>query len=540
MPAHPETVLFKNGFIVDGTGAPGRAGSLKISKGIIESVITKDTPDPGCRVIDCEGRVVAPGFIDMHSHNDWFLFRPDHGVFTAPFAEQGITTFVGGNCGFAAAGFQKQSPFTRLIEDNMFQTRPGMLKWDTFDHYFDILESQGLSHNQACLAGHGTTRTSVRGWEASPLTAGEERQMHYLLEEAMDQGAKGVSLGLQYAPGLFSSPDEIEKIAALVKRKDKILTVHPKACSAISGTYPLKPFGKPHNLIAMEEMLNIARKTGVRLQLSHLIFVGRRSWKTLDRALGLIEKARASGLDVMFDTYAHHCGASVITVLLPDWFMAKAPDSFTDRTLVRRIRLLAAVSFKLLGFDFRDIQIAFANKDTLSRYNGMFLSDIARQRGVKPFENYMDFVRKSNGTTRVLMHKYSSPAIVETLMRHPAALFMTDAWIEPEGLQNSAAYGCFPRLLQISRQKGIMPLEQVIHKMTGACAARFRIRDRGEIREGYAADIVVFDRETIADTTTVDHTSRRPAGIHAVFINGVQVVKDGRADPSMRPGRVIR
>ena len=195
-------------------------------------------------------------------------------------------------------------------------------------------------------------------------------------------------------------------VAELVKRKGGILTVHMRAASAVSGAYPLKPFGTPHNLIALKEVLDLALATGVRLQISHLIFVGSRSWKTIDKAMDMIDRALKQGADVGFDMFAYGCGASVITGILPDWFMAELPRAYHNKKLLRKLNLMMKVSFKLLGFDTRDIYIASANHPDLEQYNGLSLFEIAKKRKVSQFRNYIDFAQMSNSTARVLMHKY--------------------------------------------------------------------------------------------------------------------------------------
>lgn len=539
MTSDQEPILLKNGFIIDGSGSKGFKGNLLIQGKTIRDVSRQAIPGPS-RVIDCTHKTITPGFIDMHSHNDWFLPNAARPELATPFTEQGITTFVGGNCGFSAAGLKPDSDFKTLIEENnLFKTGTPTLKWASMAEYGAHLNTNGITHNLSMLAGHGTARASICGGNPTALTPDQMKEVLSLLEQAMDEGAKGVSFGFQYAPGIFAQKDEIQQIAALVKRKNKILTVHQKAYSSVSAAYPLIPFGKAHNLIALEEMLDLARETGVRLQLSHLIFVGAKTWKTFDRAMALIDRAISDGVDLMLDTYAYHCGASIITVLLPDWFMATAPASFSDKTLIFKARLLAAISFRLLGFGFEDIQIASAVHEPFNRFNGMFLSDIAKQRRVSPFENYMDFIRQSHGTARVLMHRYSSPKIVDELIGHAAALFMTDAWAEPDGLQNPAAYGCFPKFIEMARDRRLLTSEQVIHKMTGASARRFNISDRGILEKGKAADINILDWDRVRDNTTLERTDLRPSGVESVFINGVQVVENGRADTTIRPGVLI-
>ncbi|WDP90049.1 MAG: amidohydrolase family protein [Desulfobacter sp.] len=531
-------ILLKNGTIVDGTGTGKYTGDLLI-KGDRIAAVSPSAISADADCIDCTGRIIAPGFIDMHSHNDWFMAKERPG-FTTPFTEQGITTFIGGNCGFAAAGLEAGSPHKPFIEENnLFRAGTPELEWDSLSSYRQVLESRGMTHNLAVLAGHGTARASLCAWDPAPLSQERMDRLLRLLETTMDQGAKGVSFGLQYAPGLFSQKEEIRRIAERVRSKDKIVTIHLKAYSSVSATYPVIPLGKPHNLIALEEALDLARETGVKLQLSHMIFVGQKSWKTFDRAMALIDQARSQGLDVGLDTYAYHCGASVITVLLPDWFMAKAPGSYEDPAMIFRVRILAALSFRLLGFGFQDIQIASALHPPFEKFNGMFLSDIAKARRVSPFKNYMDFVRESRGNARVIMHKYTNPEIVDALAAHPASLFMTDAWAEPDGLQNPAVYGCFPRFLQSAREKQTLTLEKTVHKMTGASAARFNLRDRGTLEKGKAADITVFDWEQVRDNTTLDRTDARPSGIEIVFINGTKVVEGGRADTGLRAGRFL-
>jgi N-acyl-D-amino-acid deacylase len=532
----PSRLLLKNGLIVDGTGKNAYRGDLLISGGTIEAVARGSIDFPG-ETIDCTGKVVAPGFIDMHSHMDWILPIPAHHELKSPFTSQGITTFVTGNCGYGVAGFKKNSRFRELLESKT----KGLyaMSWDTMEGYFKQLARQGTSHNLANLAGHGTTRASIRGFEASPLTDVEMNELLYLLEEALDQGAYGVSFGLQYEPGIFATLPELKKVAELVKRKEKILTVHLKAYSSLSGTYPLRPFGTPHNLLAIEEMLDLARDTGIRLQLSHLIFVGERTWKTYERALELIDQAIQEGIDVKFDTYAYHCGNSIINVFMPEWFLAEVPKAFESRTSLLRLRAEITLIENLLGFGYGDIQITNANHPELAQFNGMFMTDIAEERGLGQFENFTDFARRTSGRARVLNHRYSNVEQVKAMMQHPAALFQTDTEVARAGVQNPAAFGNFPRFLQYARDFRLLTLEEVVHKMTGAAAEQFRIKDRGVLKRNHAADITVFDWKTVKDNNTTEKTSEKPTGIEHVFINGEPALANGRLNTNILPGRVL-
>ena len=540
--------LLKNGLVVDGTGKKGFKGSLLIHDRKIETISTNEINVAG-QVIDCSGLVIMPGIIDAHSHMDWYLPIKGHDELKLPFTAQGVTTFVAGQCGYGVAGFRKNSPFMSKITPRTKGLFP--IEWDSMTQYFAHLKKNKMTHNMMVLSGHGTTRTSIRGFNASPLNREEMKEMLLLLEQAMDEGAAGVSLGLQYEPGIFTTADELREVAKLVKRKNKILTVHLRAYSALAPGYPMStpkilldyvmPFDgyEPSNLLAIDEMLNIARETGVRLQISHLIFVGTRTFKTCENALKRIDQAVKQGLDVKFDTYAYHCGQSIINVVLPAWFLAKIPEVYSDKKMLAKLKSEFGLIQRFLGFGIKDIQITYANHEDLNRYNGLFLDEIAKKRGLDWFDNTMDFAQKSKGLANVLNHGYSNLPIVETLMRHPASLFMTDTLPAPQGVQNPAISGNFPRFFQLARENKIISLEEAVYKMSGAAAQRYDIKDRGFLKEGLAADITVFDWKNIRDNNTLTETSKTPAGIEAVFINGRQVVHQGKVDASINAGEIV-
>jgi N-acyl-D-amino-acid deacylase len=540
--------LLKNGLIVDGTGKNGFSGNLLIHDHKIEKISAGEIQAAG-EVVDCAGLVIMPGIIDAHSHMDWYLPIEGHDELKLPFSAQGVTTFVAGQCGYGVAGFRKKSPFMSRIDTRTKGLFP--IEWDSMTQYFTHLKKNKMTHNMMVLAGHGVTRTSIRGFNPAPLNRDEMKEMLFLLDQAMDEGAAGVSLGLQYEPGIFTTGEELREVAKLVKRKNKILTVHLRAYSSLAPGYPMStpkilldyvlPFDgyEPHNLLAIDEMLKLARETGVRLQISHLIFVGSRTFKTCENALKRIDQAIQQGVDVKFDTYAYHCGQSIINVLLPAWFLAKVPESFSDKKMLAKLKSEFGLIQRFLGFGIKDIQITFANHEALNRYNGMFLEEIAIKRGLDWFDNTMDFAQKSKGVANVLNHQYSNLPIIETLMRHPASLFMTDALPALQGVQNPAFSGNFPRFFQLAREKKIISLEEAVYKMSGAAAQRYGIKDRGFLREGLAADITVFDWKNIRDNNTLTETSKTPSGIEAVFINGKQVVNKRNVDASINAGEVV-
>lgn len=530
-----QKTLLRGGLIVDGTGGPSRPGSVLLDGRRIAAL--GDLPDDAGTPIDCAGKVIAPGFIDAHSHMDFFAASEDPYHFD-PFTAQGVTTFVAGNCGFSPFGFAPDTEHRGLLENSLFKAARDTLDWNSFAEYRELVGGLGLTQNFVYLVGHGAARTSLSGFEARSLNQAEYVQMLEILEHALDEGASGISLGLQYKPGVFAKLDELDDVARLVKRHDKLLTVHAKAYSSLSGTYPMIPFGRAHNLKAIDDMLGLARRTGVRLQFSHLIFVGSQTWKTVDEAIELFDRAIDDGVDVCFDMFPYGCGATLLNTLLPEWFMAAMPDALHKPFARARLRLEAEVGFRLVGFGYPQIQITSAGCAEYDAHNGQFIPDIASRVGKSNFDAMLDILDKSNAEARVLFHGYYNDEIIDRLMRHPAAIFASDSWPEPVGHQNPAAYGTFPRFLCKARERATISLEAAVHKMTGAAATRFRLETRGRLEEGCAADIVVFDWNTVRDGVN-DRGNAAPTGIEHVFVNGQPILEAGRARAARGAGEVL-
>jgi len=547
-------LFIKNGMIIDGTGRDAFKGDVVVAKDRIESVISSNTPSgkdsaaPGTdTVIDAEGRVVAPGFIDCHSHFDWVLPLSDHQEFLFPMIEQGITTVVTGNCGFSPAPVTAEGK--KIINDltETLLDRPLSYEWETMGELLDYLESSdGLLFNTVQLVGHGTLHlAAVQDYTKRPNSR-EMAKMVSMTAEALDHGAGGLSFGLMYPPGLFSTRDDLLALARVAADRRRILTVHKRALSKYSGSYPIIPFlDRPHNLKALDEILSIAIETGVRLQISHLIFVGKKSWPTAQKAVQLIEKAQSKGLEVMFDIYPHFCGNSYLTVFLPAWFMENLDANLKNARAIRRLRIELSLAKFLVGFNMADIQIMQAGYPAGEKYNGMSIVDIAKREGIDPVGAMLKIIEKSGGKALQLTYGYSGDdaheQLVEKLMVHERCLFETDTLLKSSGFANPASYGAFPRILgRFVRDKSVLSLAAAVSKMTGKTARWMGIAQRGEIKPGNFADIVIFDPDTIADNTTVKETARRPTGIENVVINGEMVVERGKYIKDKKAGQVVR
>ena len=518
--------LLKGGNIVNGTTETPFVGDVLIDDDVIEEVGENITCDDA-RVIDCTGLYVAPGFIDAHSHNDFFYDYDDAEKFYEPFIRQGITTQITGNCGFSPFGIDKTSKFKDKVGGGLFHAKnPG-----SFREFTENAEGK-LFVNFVPLVGHGTTRIAMSGFNPAPLSAKQiEDEMKYV-EEAMENGAFGGSFGFMYEPGMYAKKDELYAFAKTIAKYDGILTIHPRAESKVAMGYPL--ISKPHIEIALDEIIDIMEKTKVRTEYSHLIFVGKSSWPSVEPMLKKLHDYNEKGYKIAYDNYAFTYGASVITIVMPAWYLALPEEKRKSPFNRFRLRVLVELSKKLLGLDFSDFTVAYISDDH-KEYENRTISECAAAEGVSDFDMYLKLVDLSNAQGRLYIDKYYNDAIIDRLMKDDLSVFMTDAWVEEAGTQNGAAYQCFPYFLVRGRKNDI-PVQNVVNKMTGATAERFKIKDRGFIRKGYFADITVFDYENVnVNPKVADFT---PEGIRHVFVNGRQLVNDGiyRGE---RAGRVI-
>jgi len=528
--------LLKNGNIYDGTGHEPYVGSILIENDRIVFAGKEISEDRADRVFNLEGLSVSSGFIDAHSHNDWFAIKKDPLPFFEPFVHQGITTFITGNCGLSVTGFDPESAYVDKLGGGLFSFRETTDEYGSMEEFFNAIDHKNPC-NIASLIGHCSVRAGLIGSSDRPLTKNEEEKMLDILENALKQGACGISLGLMYEPGLYAGTEELKKVAALCLKYDLPLTVHPRANSAVSMAYP-ELLGRSHLLRAVDELVEIARETKLKLQYSHAIFVGRKSFQDKDEFLSIMHKLRENGVDAGFDIYHEVMGVSVITVILPAWYQSIGPVQRNKLFNKLKLWILCNASSKLLGFGFNDIEIAYIAEDC-KQYEGKTVSLIARELKKSNLHTYLDLCEKSGFKGRVNMGPYSTPEIISELSKDDYCLYMTDAWVEENGIQNPAIYDCFPKFLRASLLGNGDTMARTIRKMTGGIADRFSLKDRGYINAGCFADITVFHEEKLKCAVP---NQQKSFGIEKVFMNGKLVLEDGNVDKSLlkNAGHAVR
>jgi N-acyl-D-amino-acid deacylase len=527
------SLVLRGGTVVDGTGAPGRAADVAVEGERIVAVAPGLT-GAADRVLDVAGRVVAPGFIDMHSHSDLFYFA-------CPSAEskirQGVTTEVVGMCSFSPAPVRPEQQALVAGWIGGIGLTPD-LSWETFGQYLDRLRAIRPSVNVIHFVGHGALRLAAMGFEARPAGADDLRAMERGLGEAMDAGAWGFSTGLVYPPSAYAKTDELIALATSMRARHGYYFSHVRGESAML-------------LDSIAEAIRIGDEGGVPVQIAHVKASGRENWSKLDGALGLIDDARRRGVDVAGDVYPYNAGATKMDNLMPAWAheggVTKLLERLADRATRKRIteeclvdgERWGTVSQGRIGFD--QIFVAACRRRELE---GLSLAQLATQSGQAPAEALMNLLLDERCTVAMVSFSQSLDNVAK-VMAHPALMIGSDSipLFEGEGDRpgkpHPRTYGTFPRVLgEYARERGLFPLETAVHKMTGMPAARLGLRDRGVVRAGAVADLVVFDAATVKDESTYPDPHRYPSGIPYVVVNGHVAVDGGRlAGPGA--GRVL-
>jgi len=516
-------VVIRGGRVLNGAGSEPRRADVGVRRDLIEALGSL-TDVPGRLTIDAGGKIVCPGFIDVHSHSDTYLL-------IEPGADskmlQGVTTEVVGNCGASAAPLAGEY---RLPSD--WRDKPYPAGWSSVAEYRALLEQARPAPNVVLLVGHNTLRAGVVGYEDRAPTPKEMKAMIARLEQALGEGARGFSTGLIYAPGMFAGYDEIVRLAAVVAACNGVYASHMRSESN-------------HLLEAVAETLEVGRKSGVRVQISHLKAAGPANWGLMDRALEAVRAARAGSVDVAADRYPYTSSCTDLDIVFPAW----AQEGGRDAVLAR---LADAGSRRRLRDDlcrsrpeayWQSVTIGATYHPDNSALRGLPLPEAARRLGMEPVDAVLHLAETDGLRTGAFFAGMSEDNMLKVLAE-PYVMIGSDASLRrPSGplardYPHPRAYGAFPRFLRMSLDGRTVTLAEAVRKMTSLPASRFDLADRGSLRTGMKADILVFDPATVRDKATYANPHCFAEGIAHVLVNGVPTVRNGRIT-GRRAGRFL-
>src|SRR5579863_474382 len=526
-------LIIKNGQIIDGTGSPAYAADLAIKDGRI-AAIGKLEGAQAKRVIDAHGRVVAPGFIDMLGQSELTLLvdpRAPSKIF------QGITTEITGE-GESVAPMDDE-----MIKENQPGYDHYQLKvdWRTFPEYFARLRKQGAGINLGTYVGAASVREMVLGYGDVAPTPEQLKKMQALVADAMRAGALGVSTALQYPPAPYAKTDELIALAQTASQYGGIYATHMRSESNAE-------------MAALDETFRIGREAHIPVEIFHLKAAGKQNWGKADQVIQRIDQARAQGLDVTADTYAYTAWENGLAAFIPPWAHDGGNDKLIDRLKypATRAKLRKDMLTPTDKWDDEwlaingpeDILITATSDPKLVSYEGMRISDIATAWHEDPIDAICDFLIKDKASTEVAVFGMAEPD-VELILQQPWVSIDNDASAaSPEGLLGTEhphprAYGTFPRILaKYVREEHKLSLPDAIRKFTSLPAGKEHLKDRGTLKPGMWADVVVFDPDTIHDVATYDDPNRFSVGMEYVLVNGVAVIDGGKMTGAL-PGQVL-
>jgi N-acyl-D-amino-acid deacylase len=524
-------LIIENGTVVDGSGERGFAAAVAVRDGRLE-VIRGETEDAvaATRRIDASGLVVAPGFIDLHSHSGLMIFAdPLH----EPKVRQGVTTEVIGVDGLSYAPIPDPNDLEALVHMNAgLDGRPEIAyDWSSVESYLDRLDALRPSVNLAFLVGNSALRMAAIGWEEVEATDAHVRDMRAMLREAMEQGAVGISSGLDYPPGAYASTDELAQLTAEAAANGGFYHTHVRY--ALGDRY-LDPF---------REAIEIGRRGDGPSHITH--FYHRQTFPGgPGPMLALVDDARAVGLDVTFDTYPYEWASTRLLIMIPPWAQAGGPMRTKERLAdpAARDRIRRELAERGILFAGRrawdDVRLGAFTLPDLLRWEGRTLGEVIADRGDDPVDVLCDLLLAED----LRVNQVTPGPWTESLrefIRHPVGMIGTDSTFIGDK-PSPRTYGSYPRVLgQFVREEALVSLEEAVRSMTSAPAARLGIIDRGLIRDGLAADLVVFDPERVRSNATYEEPRQFPDGIDWVVVGGEVVVERG-AHTGARSGRVLR
>jgi len=523
-----QDILIRNGKIFDGTGNPWFSANIGIHEGLLTEISTNiETESDAPIIIDASNLVVSPGFIDIHSHADMSLLFDQK---LECLAQQGITTIVGGNCGMSGA------PLNPEKDDYFGKTErfSAGIPWHTFKEYLEALEIKGSSLNVVPLVGFGIVRQSVLEDATRSPTKQELEMMKSYVEEAMQSGAYGISTGLIYPPQLNAKTPEIIECAKIAAKYGGIYFSHMRN----EGDYIIE---------AIKELIEIVDKSGCRSgQISHIKVIGPNNWGKSVEVLQLIKEANDQGLTIRADQYPYKRGMNSLRDSLPGWAKVGGNEAIIkrlqDSKTKEKIQKDMEEYFKTSKMSWDKIFVASQRTNKWREMEGLSISEITKKKqSSSEFDIFCEILIDNKANVEQIT-EYGHDNDIKDFMKGRFTMVGTDSWSVPKGLgkPHPRFYGTYPRILgKFVREEKILKLEQAIRKMSSFPAQTLGLYNRGLIREGMWADLVIFDPDTIIDRATYTDPHQYPDGIHYVIVNGVIVIENKQHTKAV-PGKILR
>ena len=520
--------LIKDGFIIDGTSADA---SPKIADIAIEGDRIKAVGDlsglDAKETIPIKGLCVSPGFIDAHAHSEFTLLADGRAEGKI---HQGITTEINGNCGLSAAPLLGQALEQKEKDLESLNIKE---RWSTFEEYFRLLEDKGTAVNFATLVGHGNLRASVAGYKNKPLSKSNTAKIAMLLKDAMNAGAIGLSTGLIYPPGLYSDTQEIIGLAKETAKLGGIYTTHMRS----EGSKLLE---------AVNEVITIVNESGIKAHISHLKTNGEKNWKKLKRVFEQIEHENMKGFEVTCDRYPYTASSTDLDTILPPWAFEGGQKKELQILKKEQVQLKIDILKQHPDKSFwKTVMVSSVVNEKNRWMEGKTLFEISISLNKAPINCLFDILIDDELKTGAIFFSMNEDNL-RTILKRPYTMIGSDSSARSfDGITSvekphPRAFGSFPRILgKYVREYGLLTLSEAIYKMTGLTASTFHLKNRGVIKEGYFADITIFDPKKINDTAEYNRPFVSPKGIHYVFVNGTAVLYKENTTGEL-PGRILR
>ncbi len=526
-------LLILNSSIIDGSGNPLVHADIGIKDGNINK-IAKLTAATAKEIIDAKGLTASPGFIDIHNHID-------HAILAFPNADsyimQGVTTSLVGNCGLSMAPLNPHNlqllkkyltPFLRTDFNYQWD-------WNSTREYSEKISKKGTAVNLAFLVGQGTLRIAVKGFEMTPATIEEMKNMQNILRKELEEGAFGLSTGLVYPPGSYTSTEELIELTTVLKDYNALYTTHLR--------------NQSEQLIqSTEEAIKIGEANNISVEISHHKAIGKDNWGKVNRSMQIIADARQRGINVNFDVYPYTAAMTTVSSLLPGWVLEGGIENMLQRLEDKAVRKEITIDIaegrmkgenRIKSIGWKNIVVAECPLDRSSE--GKSLHDLFKEFP-EPFNPLFDWLLHIKGEATMLFFCMDEED-VRAVIRNPLSMIISDAWVTAPsggGKPHPRGYGSFPRVIsKYVREEKLLTLPEAIRKMTSLPAQKIGLQDRGLIKEGYCADLVLFDTEKIKDMATFENPHQYPQGIDRVIVNGQSVVKNGQIT-GVKPGKILR